>query len=140
MILSVAAGMVFSVNGWDVPAVLNSPVELLARMSLPLILLVLGLSLSFTELKRSFRYALFASVLKLAVMPLVAWVVMDRVLHAPVLVVHSTVIMAAMPTAVASQTFARAFGADEGVSASSISLSTLLAMVSIPAVVLALGL
>jgi predicted permease len=48
--------------------------------------------------------------------------------------------MAAMPTAIATQSFAKAFDADASVSASSVSLSTLLAAASIPLLVLLLGL
>jgi predicted permease len=55
-------------------------------------------------------------------------------------VVETVVLMAAMPTAVATQTFARAFDADSSVSASSVSLTTLLAVVTVPALVVVLGL
>jgi predicted permease len=47
--------------------------------------------------------------------------------------------MAAMPTAVATQTFAKAFDADSSVSASGVSLSTLLAVGTVPVLVLILG-
>lgn len=72
-------------------------------------------------------------------MPAIAWVIMHLVLGSPTLVVNTAVLMAAMPTAVASQAFARAFDADSSVSASSVSLSTLLMPVTVPTLALLLG-
>jgi hypothetical protein len=139
LLIAVALGLVFAAGGWALPAVLARPIELLARMSLPLILLVLGLSLSFSELQRNLPSATLAAVIKLAAMPAIAWVTMTWLFSSPPLVVDTVVLMAAMPSAVATQTFAKAFDADSSVSASSVSLSTLLAVASVPALVLILG-
>ncbi len=139
LLVAIALGLSFAAAGWSLPEVLARPIELLARMSLPLILLVLGLSLSFSELRRNFPGAALASVIKLAIMPAVAWGVMTWIFASPPLVVETVVLMAAMPTAVATQTFARAFDADSSVSASSVSLTTLLAVVTVPVLVVVLG-
>ena len=139
LLIAIALGLLFAAGGWSLPDVLARPIDLLARMSLPLILLVLGLSLSFSELRRNLPSAGLASLIKLAVMPAVAWGVMAWVFDSSPLVVETVVLMAAMPTAVASQTFARAFEADSSVSASSVSLSTLLAVVTVPVLVVVLG-
>lgn len=140
LLIAIALGLLFAAAGWSLPEVLARPIELLARMSLPLILLVLGLSLSFSELRRNLSGATLASVIKLAVMPAVAWAVMSWFFKSSPLVMETVVLMAAMPTAVATQTFARAFDADSSVSASSVSLTTLLAVVTVPALVVVLGL
>ncbi|MFP4374153.1 MAG: AEC family transporter [Spirochaetaceae bacterium] len=139
LLIAIALGLLFAAGGWSLPDVLARPIDLLARMSLPLILLVLGLSLSFSELRRNLASAALASLIKLAVMPAVAWAVMTWIFDSSPLVVETVVLMAAMPTAVASQTFARAFEADSSVSASSVSLSTLLAVGTVPVVVVILG-
>lgn len=139
LLVAVALGLLLAARGIALPQVLSRPIELLARMSLPLILLVLGLSLSFTELRQNLAAAGLASVIKLAAMPAVAWVIMSGVFESPQQVTETVVLMAAMPSAVATQTFAKAFDADSSVSASSVSLSTLLAVVSVPALVLILG-
>ena len=140
LLIAIALGLLFAAAGWSLPEVLARPIDLLARMSLPLILLVLGLSLSFSELRRNLQSATLAALIKLAVMPAVAWAVMTWVFDSSPLVVETVVLMAAMPTAVATQTFARAFDADSSVSASSVSLSTLLAVVTVPVLVVMLGL
>ena len=139
LLVAIALGLLFAAAGWSLPEVLARPIELLARMSLPLILLVLGLSLSFSELRRNLPGAALASVIKLVGMPAVAWGVMTWIFESSPLVVETVVLMAAMPTAVAAQTFARAFDADTSVSASSVSLSTLLAVVTVPVLLVVLG-
>ncbi|MFW6368838.1 MAG: AEC family transporter [Spirochaetota bacterium] len=140
MLLAIALGFTFSVVGWNLPVVADRLLGLLSDMSFPLILLVLGLSLSFSELRDNIASAILASSIKLVVMPSIAWTVMHIVLGSPTLMVNTVVLMAAMPTAVASQSFARAFGADSSVSASSVSLSTLLMPVTVPTLALILGL
>jgi len=139
LLIAIALGLLMAAGDWSLPQVLSRPIELLARMSLPLILLVLGLSLSFSELRRNLPSAVLASVIKLVVMPAVAWLVMVYGFDSPSLITRTVVLMSAMPSAVATQTFARAFEADSSVSASSVSLSTLLAVVSVPVLVLVLG-
>jgi hypothetical protein len=139
LLVAVALGLLLAASGLSLPPVLTRPIDLLARMSLPLILLVLGLSLSFTELRQNLPSAILGAVLKLVVMPAVAWVVMKWVFASPELVTETVVLMASMPSAVATQTFAKAFDADSSVSASSVSLSTLLAVFSVPALVVILG-
>lgn len=139
LLIAIVLGLILAAAGWSLPEVLARPIELLARMSLPLILLVLGLSLSFSELRKNLFGAALASVIKLAVMPAVAWGVMVWVFESSPLVVDTVVLMTAMPTAVATQTFARAFEADSSTSASSVSLSTLLAVITVPVLVVILG-
>lgn len=139
LLIAIVLGLLFAASGWSLPNLLARPIELLSTMSLPLILLVLGLSLSFSELGRNFAGAALAAVIKLAVMPAIAWLVMRFVFAGPDAVVHTAVLMAAMPTAVVSQSFAKAFEADASISAASVSLSTLLAVLTVPLLVLILG-
>ncbi|MFP3959484.1 MAG: AEC family transporter [Spirochaetaceae bacterium] len=138
LLMAIAVGLLFAAGGWSLPEILARPIELLARMSLPLILLVLGLSLSFTELGRHLPTAALAAVLKLALMPAIAWIMVTRIIELPPLAAETLVLMSAMPSAVASQTFAKAFDADSAVSACSVSLTTLLAVVTVPIVMLLL--
>lgn len=139
LLISIAAGLLVAASGLELPRMVARPIELLARMSLPLILLVLGLSLSFTDLRRNLPTAALAAALKLVAMPAIAWMVSFGLFGAPAETANSVVLMAAMPTAIATQSFAKAFDADSAVSASSVSLSTLLAVVTVPALVVLLG-
>lgn len=140
LLIAIASGLTVSFLGWDVPQLVRHTMDLLARMSLPLILLVLGLSVSFSDLCRNLPSAIFASIVKLIVMPVLAWSTMRFILQGPDLLLQTTVLMAAMPSAATSQAFAKAFNADESVSASSVGLTTSLAIVSIPLTAVLLGL
>lgn len=138
LLIAIAGGLMLSAAELTFPQLLAQPIELLARTSLPLILLVLGMSLSFSAL-RGHVCAAAAAVLKLLVMPAVAWFLMNWVFGATALVAHTVTLMAGLPSAVVSQAFAKAFDADAALSASSVSLSTLLSAVTVPLIVLILG-
>lgn len=95
-------GVVLSVTGWRLPEVVASPVELVAAMAVPGVLLAYGISLrlgpGFGGGVARGELAL-TSVLKLAVQPLVAWLVAQHVLGisgAPLLAV---VVCSSLPTA-----------------------------------------
>lgn len=139
LLIAIAGGLMLSAAELTLPQLLAQSIELLARMSLPLILLVLGMSLSFSALRGHVCAAAAAAALKLLVMPAVAWFLMNWVFGATALVAHTVTLMAGLPSAVVSQAFAKAFDADAALSASSVSLSTLLSAVTVPLIVLILG-
>ena len=69
-------GVVLAVTGWSLPEVVWSPIELLASAAIPLMLLSYGAALRLSpRIGRAGtnREVLTVAVLKLAVMPVVAW-------------------------------------------------------------------
>jgi predicted permease len=101
--LTVAAvvGVVLALTGWQLPRVVESPLQMMAGAAIPLMLMSYGAALRLSPpLGRAGHNGevLLASLLKLAVMPVVAWLVglalglEDRVLL-------GVVITAALPTA-----------------------------------------
>ena len=132
LIIAVAAGLLASFAGVELPGFVATTFRWIASMSLPLILIVLGSSLSFRRLKAGLPVHLLASLAKLVVMPLIALAAAVYLFEMSGEIRSVLVLMAAMPTAVVSQTFASRFGADEEASAAGVSLSTLLAMVTVP--------
>lgn len=101
--LTIAAllGLVLATTGWRLPAALLSPLEMLAGAAIPLMLMSYGAALRLSPpIGRAGHNGevVVATVLKMAVMPVVAWVVgvalglEDRVLL-------GVVITAALPTA-----------------------------------------
>ena len=101
--LTIAAvvGLVLALTGWRLPVAVDSPLQMLAGAAIPLMLMSYGAALRLSPpLGRAGHNGevLVASVLKLAVMPVVAWLVGvalgldDRVLL-------GVVITAALPTA-----------------------------------------
>lgn len=99
--LAAVVGVVLALTGWQLPRVVESPLRMMAGAAIPLMLMSYGAALRLSPpLGRAGHNGevLLASLLKLAVMPVVAWLVglalglEDRVLL-------GVVITAALPTA-----------------------------------------
>ncbi len=132
LIIAVVLGLLASFSDLVIPTILLETLRLIGRTGLPLILLVIGFSLSFSRLGRSLALNSAAAFVKLAVMPLIAYTIATLVFGADGMLRDVLVLMCAMPTAAASQSFAALFGADEQVTAAGVSLSTLASMLTIP--------
>jgi hypothetical protein len=132
LVISIALGLVTAAIGVPLPGVVRDTLDLVARMSLPAILLVAGFSLSFRNIRANLSIAIVASTLKLIVMPAVAWLLVSLLFDVPPITVNVIVLMTAMPTAIIAQSFARSFDGDERMTAGVVSLDTLLAMVTVP--------
>ena len=95
------AGLVLALTGWPLPALVSSPLELLAGAAIPLMLMSYGAALRLSPpVGRTGhnREVVVAAVLKMAVMPVVAWAVAVGLgLDGQVLL--GVVITAALPTA-----------------------------------------
>jgi predicted permease len=101
--LTIAAvvGLVLALTGWRLPAAVVSPLEMLAGAAIPLMLMSYGAALRLSPpLGRAGHNGevLVASVLKLVVMPVVAWSV-GLALGLDDRVLLGVVITAALPTA-----------------------------------------
>lgn len=127
--LTIAAvlGVVLALTGWQLPEAVESPLEMLAGAAIPLMLMSYGAALRLSPpLGRAGHNGevLLASVLKLAVMPVVAWGVGvgldldDRVLL-------GVVITAALPTAQNIFLHATRYRVGEDVSRETILITTL---------------
>ena len=99
--LGALVGLVLAVTGWRLPGVVESPLRMLAGAAIPLMLLSYGAALRLSPpVGRAGhnREVVLATVLKLAVMPVVAWgVAVALGLDGAVLL--GVVITAALPTA-----------------------------------------
>ncbi len=139
LIISLVLGMLFSFGEIHMPVFLTNTIDLIAQMSLPSILLIIGVSLSFTDIRKYFLKDAVAGGLKLVVMPLVAYNIMHLFFNAPPLITMVIVLMAAMPTAVVSVTFVKEFRGDYRFAGSIVSFNTVLSMITIPIVLYMLG-
>ncbi len=133
LILSIALGMVVAALGVTVPSSLKEFVGLVARTGLPLVLIVVGYSVRLSRLSRRLSPVFLAVAIKLVIMPILAYLIVGLRFGSGHVVLRTATLLAAMPTAVASQSFAAVLGADEEVTASAVSLSTLLCLLSVPA-------
>ena len=132
LILAIAAGLLVAGIGVELPDFLTRTIDMVASMSLPVILIIIGFSLSFTSVGRSIVPASAATLLKLILMPMIALGFTVWLFGATGDLRNTIVLMSAMPTAVVSQAFARQFNADTEVAAATVSLDTILALVTLP--------
>ena len=125
--ISAVVGLVLATTGWRLPAALLSPLEMLAGAAIPLMLMSYGAALRLSPpIGRAGHNGevVLATVLKMAVMPVVAWLVGvalgldDRVLL-------GVVITAALPTAQNIFLHATRYRVGEDVSRETILVTTL---------------
>lgn len=132
LIISIILGLFASAISLPIPGVVADMLDLFARMSLPLILIVVGFRLSFQNLKGFLGTAIVSAFFKLIIMPALVWAMTTWVFPAGPLLSTALVLLCTMPTAVVSQTFAGTFDADESLAAATVSMTTLLSGVTIP--------
>jgi len=138
LILGCFGGIILNATGATLPGGVFEVVHILGRAALPLGLLAVGAGLSFTHLRTSSVALLVSSGLKLALLPLVtalACVLYDVPESARLIAVLFT----ALPTATSSYILARQMGGDARLMASIITVQTLVAMATLPAVTFLLG-
>ena len=134
-------GVVLAVTGWELPTVVASPLELLAGAAIPMMLLSYGAALRLSPRVGGSghnREVLLVSVLKLAVMPVVAWL-LGVALGLPDTVLLGVVITAALPTAQNIFLHATRYRVGEDVSRESILITTLCSLPIALVVALLLG-
>lgn len=137
MTLATAAGALMSATGLHLPQVVWTPVEMLGNSSIPLLLMLFGMSLYGQKplSQRSVRADVaLGSVVKLVLMPVVAWAVAHFLFGVSGLPLLGVTVMAALPTAQNVFLFSSQFRMPSTLVRDIIFLSSLL---SLPAVLLA---
>ena len=140
IIISVAAGLLVVIFEVDLPFVIAEPIELLNRMSLPTVLLTIGLRIDFSEISARVGALLTIVFYKLFIMPVIGFLIFRFLLGGSGLELMVLTIGCGMPTAITSQSFASAMSADESLTAAAVSVTTLLILVSVPTNLAVLGL
>lgn len=133
LLLSCAAGLVVLAGGWTLPAPLRATLKTVGDMNTPLALLSIGASLSFSSMRAHWRGASLATVIKLAISPLVGLAMAASLgLTAGERLV--ALILLACPTAATSYVMAQQLGADDQLAANIIVATTVLAALALAAV------
>ncbi len=132
LILSSAAGIIWSLAELSIPLFLDRSLEMAGVIAAPLALISVGISLDLSYLRSRFRQALLVSFLKLTVYPAAVFFALVYLNQSPELTV-SAVILTASPTAVVSFIMAREMGGDENLSAAIVVATTLLSMFTLSA-------
>jgi malonate transporter and related proteins len=130
VVIAVAMGTTFNVAGLGPVIETLGVFKLLGNAALPVGLLAAGAALEFSSLRSSGPPTLLATVLKLAVMPAVMWLMCDA-LGLPLLITQVMVISSALPCSPSSYVLASQMGGDGKTMASTITLQHVVGMVSV---------
>ncbi len=128
-----AAGIVLNHLDWQIPELLSKTFRPFGNVAAPLILVSVGLMLDVTRMRTALKPALMITGVTLLVAPALGWLVAGLVARDPVSY-KVIVLEAAMPVASMTPIFADNFDLDLEIVATAIVVSTVLSLVTIPAV------
>ncbi len=131
LILACVGGFALNATGLGLPALAGAMLDILGRAALTLALLCVGAGLDFGRLGRSPPAALAASALKLVVMPVATWG-FCRMFGVEGVSAATALLFTAAPISASSYVLARQLGGDAPLMAGLITLSTILAALSMP--------
>ena len=133
--LPILAGLAFAQTGWKIPPTIDQPLRLLGQALGPLALLMVGITLAFTRVQGNVRLALGIALLKNLGLPLVfgalGWLFGLRGLALAVMLVA-----ASLPVGANVFLFAQRYGVAQEEITASIAVSTALALLTLPMVLL----
>jgi malonate transporter len=138
VVASIMAGTAWGWIGVPMPDVFAHTLDLLGQAAVPLSLIALGMGLAEFGIREGLRESVAISIVKLAVQPLVV-LAGARLLGLPPIETQAIVLLAAMPVGANVYLMAREFGTLAGPVAASIVLSTVLAAVTTPVVLVLLS-
>ncbi|MHC4601341.1 MAG: AEC family transporter [Planctomycetota bacterium] len=137
IILSIGAGMAWSLTGWPLPRAVATGLDLMGQVALPLALFSTGASLSLGALRGNLLPALAATLIKVAFAPVLGWVIAVLAGYTGA-GMKVAILLLACPTAVISFVMAEQLGADHRLAGSIVVLSTALSMISLALVLVCL--
>jgi len=132
LIVSTLAGLAFNVVGWKLPELASTTLSRIGAAGLPLGLMAVGAGLRFGALREAPRLAAGLMTIRHAVLPALA-LALAIGLALPPAQQMVVVAFAAMPTAGSAYILATRMGGHGAFVAGLVTLSTLLAMVGLPA-------
>jgi malate permease and related proteins len=125
VIISAVSGMLFSIFAIPVPLVIGRSLDILSSLALPLALLIIGGSISFSFMRSKMGFILLASMLKLIALPATGLIIF-KLLHLASGDYLPGIILLASPTATVTYVMAKEMKGDPDFANAAISLSTIL--------------
>ncbi len=130
-LLASLGGVVFGIMGWQLPAPVLAPLEMLARAAIPVALLSIGATMNWSALARLDRFEMAICGIKLLALPALA-LGGGLLFGLDPAIGTVLVLFAALPTASAAHVLASAFGANRELVATLIAQTTLLSALTLP--------
>ena len=129
--LPILAGLLWSLTGWPLPAVMDTPLKMLGVAMGPVALMLVGVTLAYTQVGAHWRPALRITLVKSIAHPLIflfcAWL-LD--LQGPAMGVM--LICAALPVGTNALLFTQRYRVAQDEVVASIALSTLIGLITLP--------
>jgi len=128
IVIGAALGTLVSVSGVDLPPIVLQPAILIANACVPVLLISYGISLHGQRVLAASgrrRDVVLATVLKLVVMPAIAWAFGTFVFGMPRDQVLIVVVLAALPTAQNVFNYSQRYGVGETIARDTVFLTTL---------------
>ena len=138
VILAIAAGLAINLAGLGLPPVVDDMLVIMARGTLAMALLSVGAGLHFEAARRTGRSVLAVTALKLAGLPALT-LAACLAFGAQGLALTVAVMFASLPNSPTSYSMTRQLGGDHRMMAALITVQTLAAMATMPAVLLLLA-
>jgi malonate transporter len=132
IIIGLALGFVFNVLSIPIPQAITEALEIISRAALACSLIVLGASLTKYKLAGHFTEAGLIVALKLAIQPILVWVLVFHVFDVEPLWGTVAVMAAGMPVGISAFIFADNYQLGIAALSSAVLLSTILAVISQP--------
>ena len=124
IIMATFAAIIFVLLDFKMPAVVMKSLEIVANISLPLALIIIGGSISPAMLRKTFRPAIITTILKMFILPGIAYV-FYRLCSPDISQAVPAMVLLATPTAITAYIMARELGGDAELASGCITLSTL---------------
>lgn len=139
-VISCAVALVIYLTGWPIPVVVENAVDSISGLTAPLSMMVIGDSLTKINLKKLFCNArmLVFSVIKLLLIPILG-VSLIKLLGLNPLLTGVCMIMLATPVGSMNAMLAQEYGGDYELASQGVTITTLLAVITMPLVSMLMG-
>ncbi|MCX6088912.1 MAG: AEC family transporter, partial [Candidatus Atribacteria bacterium] len=118
-------------NGIKLPPLMEQTIGRLASTTVPIIMVAIGLSLSIQHVSKNLKPLLIASLIKLAVLP-VLFLLVTRLFHFSSTFREVMILQSATPTLMSSYALASLYDLDLPLSSSVIFVTTIISLASLP--------
>ncbi|MDJ0835587.1 MAG: AEC family transporter [Acidobacteriota bacterium] len=136
IIIGLVSGALFNLSGLSLPAWLDKIAEMFQTAAVPTALFTMGLSLSSFKPAGNLVHTIQLAGWKLLLHPLIMWITASLIFRLSPIWTSVAVITAAMPTGINAYLFATGYNTREATLAAAVLLSTGLAMITIPLLLL----
>lgn len=132
LLIAITGGFLVNLMSFTLPTIINNSLLLLGKPAITLALFLLGASLAFYKIRSEVKFIVFASVLKLLILPSLILVSSHIIFQFSPLITMTLVILSTSPTGVNAYLIAKQHNKHEDTCAGIVVVTTLMATIAIP--------